>query len=200
MRVEMQTTADRTIRLSVPGSLEFRDVAVRVVGTACRLLRPREGTDASVGHPAEPARADFSQDEFATQVVSAFSEAFNNLAIHGYKDANTSECRIELEISSDPTSGDGVPSDGAALVITLVDWGKVYDPASYADVPDELPERGMGLFIIRSFMDEISYVKGPPNVLKLKKKWPPPGAAGTAAGASAGPTPAPPARDGSESA
>lgn len=186
----MATTVDRTIRLSVPGSLEFRDVAVRVVGTACRLLRPREGADPSVAPHAEPARADFSQDEFATQVVSAFSEAFNNLAIHGYQDANTSDCRIDLEISS----------DDVAFVIRLVDWGKVYDPASYADLPDELPERGMGLFIIRSFMDEISYVKGPPNVLTLKKTWPPGGAAGTTTGASAGsPAPAPP-RNGSESA
>jgi hypothetical protein len=30
----------------------------------------------------------------------------------------------------------------------------------------------MGLFIIRSFMDEVAYAAGPPNLLTLKKRWP----------------------------
>jgi serine/threonine-protein kinase RsbW len=149
------------IRLSVPGALEFRDVAVRVVGTACRLLRPSRSS--FTDETSSAGRADFSQDEFSTQVVSAFSEAFNNLAIHGYKDTQTgAACRIELEIGSE---------DGC-FVVRLTDFGQVFDPGGYLDVPDELPERGMGLFIIRSFMDEMTYVPGPPNVLTLKKKWP----------------------------
>jgi len=155
------TEASRSIRLSVPGSLEFRDVAVRVVGTACRLLRPR-GSEPPVAHEGEGARTDFAQDEFATQVVSAFSEAFNNLAIHGYKDAPP-ERRIDVEVSADATT----------LCVRLTDWGRVYDPAAYEELPDELPERGMGLFIIRSFMDEVGYEPGPPNVLTLRKKWSP---------------------------
>jgi serine/threonine-protein kinase RsbW len=168
MSHEDTARTDRLIRLSVPGALEYRDVAVRVVGTACRLLRPREpSTEAAASHSTDGARTDFTQDEFATRVVSAFSEAFNNIAIHGYKDAPAgvappmSERRVDIEVSSDDTE----------LVIRLVDHGKVYDPASYAELPDELPERGMGLFIIRSFMDEISYTAGPPNTLVLRKKW-----------------------------
>lgn len=155
------------IRLSVPGALEFRDVAVRVVGTACRLMRPHGDTGGSAhdAHDGSPGRADFSHDEFSTQVVSAFSEAFNNLAIHGYRAFPSGpERRIELEIAS---------VDGS-FVVRLRDFAAPYDPGSYQELPDELPERGMGLFIIRSFMDEITYTSGPPNVLTLKKRWPAP--------------------------
>jgi serine/threonine-protein kinase RsbW len=155
------------IRLSVPGSLEYRDVAVRVVGTACRLLRP-PAADASrpLDNGAESpdaATRDFTQDEFAQQVVSAFSEAFNNVVIHGYRDAPKSVVRrIDVEISA----------EGAEIAILIRDWGNVYDPRAHAELPDELPERGMGLFIIRSFMDVTEYEAGPPNVLLLKKKLP----------------------------
>jgi len=65
-----------------------------------------------------------------------------------------------------------ITGDSEAIVVRLEDWGKVYDPAAYIELPDELPERGMGLFIIRSFMDELTYAAGPPNVLTLKKRWP----------------------------
>ena len=34
---------------------------------------------------------------------------------------------------------------------------------------DALPESGLGLFIIRSFMDEVKYVPGSPNVLSMTK-------------------------------
>ena len=34
---------------------------------------------------------------------------------------------------------------------------------------DGLPESGMGLFIIRSFMDEVVYEPGSPNVLRIAK-------------------------------
>ena len=156
--------ADDRIRLSVPGTLAFRDVAVRVVGTACRLLRPSGSGPAQEGEPG-PGRADFSHDEFSTQVVSAFSEAFNNVAIHGYRDAKPDgNRRIDLEIAS----------EGECFVVCLRDFGGVFDPGGYLEVPDELPERGMGLFIIRSFMDEVAYAAGPPNLLTLKKRWPAP--------------------------
>ena len=163
-RIERESKPSRhsdVIRLSVPGALEFRDVAVRVVGTACRLLRP--ASSRSSDEEPSHGRADFSQDEFSTQVVSAFSEAFNNLAIHGYRESPAgADCRIDLEITSEEGS----------LVVRLRDFGCSFDPSDYMEVPDALPERGMGLFIIRSFMDEVIYASGPPHVLTLKKRWP----------------------------
>jgi serine/threonine-protein kinase RsbW len=135
------------IRLTVPGDIRYRDVAVRVVGGACKL---EDVADA---------------EQFATEVVSAFSEAFNNLAIHGYK--GSGEGTIEIAIST--RDGDG--AGAREMVLEIIDGGAVFDPAEYLELPEEMPERGMGLFIIRSFMDEIRYTSGPPNVLTLVKRF-----------------------------
>lgn len=136
------------IRLVVPGLLEYRDIAIRVVQSGTRLLQPITGQDTRV-----------LDDEFITQVVSAVSEAFNNLAIHGYRAQSGGS--IELALSAEPDF----------LKLCIVDWAPPFDPANYADPPEELPERGMGLFIIRSFMDSLVYRAGPPNELTLKKRW-----------------------------
>lgn len=87
------------------------------------------------------------------------------MAIHGYRDASRADLRrIDIEISADDVE----------IVVVMRDWGTVYDPRAYAELPEELPERGMGVFILRSFVDDTSYEAGPPNVLTLKKKWSPP--------------------------
>ncbi len=143
------------ITLTVPGALKYRDVAVRVVGAACKLLGPQAADRASSPDLGE---------EFASQVVSAFGEAFNNLALHGYK--GMPDGRIEIEVSS-TVAEDG----GGVLSIRLRDTGRVFDPREHLVPPDAEPERGMGLFIIRSFIDEVDYEKGPPNVMILKKRF-----------------------------
>jgi serine/threonine-protein kinase RsbW len=143
------------ITLTVPGALMYRDVAVRVVGAACKLLGPAGGDRASSPDLGE---------EFASQVVSAFGEAFNNLALHGYK--GVADGRIDIEVTS-IVDGDGE----GELTIRIRDTGRVFDPREYLELPDVEPERGMGLFIIRNFIDEIAYEKGPPNVLQLKKRF-----------------------------
>jgi anti-sigma regulatory factor (Ser/Thr protein kinase) len=131
------------IRLSVPGTLEYRDVAMRVVSAASKLVRPgRRGT------------------KFDAEVVSAFGEAFNNIAIHGYVD-EPGEVEVEIELED----------DGIQLRIT--DRGRSFDPLEVPEPElDDLPERGMGLFIIRSFVDRMVYTPGDPNVLELEKRCP----------------------------
>src|SRR5262245_59253742 len=59
------------IRLEVQGILEHRDVALRTVSAACRL-------------PFREAKEEQFK-EFRSHVVSAVGEAFNNIAIHGYR-------------------------------------------------------------------------------------------------------------------
>lgn len=97
------------------------------------------------------------------QVVSAFGEAYNNVTIHGYKHGPAAghDQRLDLVIRC----------DGEILSVEMTDWGTTHDPASYEEPPEELPERGMGLFIMRSCMDELAYVPGPPNTLILRKRW-----------------------------
>jgi serine/threonine-protein kinase RsbW len=102
-------------------------------------------------------------DPFSMAVLSAFSEAFNNLALHGYRDMPRGT--IDIEVRSEGSTAEG------ALYIRLADTGRVFDPSQYVEPPDELPERGMGLFIMRGFLDEMRYEAGPPNVLTLVKRW-----------------------------
>jgi serine/threonine-protein kinase RsbW len=129
------------IRLSVPGTLEYRDVAMRVVSAASKLVQPgRRGT------------------KFDVEVVSAFGEAFNNIAIHGYQD-EPGEVEVEIELEAD------------GLTLRISDRGRSFDPLDVPDPElDDLPERGMGLFIIRSFVDRMVYTPGDPNVLELEKR------------------------------
>jgi serine/threonine-protein kinase RsbW len=129
------------IRLSVPGTLEYRDVAMRVVSAASKLVLPARRST-----------------KFDAEVVSAFGEAFNNIAIHGYLD-EPGEVEVEIELEA----------DGIRLRIT--DRGRSFDPLEVPDPElDDLPERGMGLFIIRNFVDRMVYTPGDPNVLELEKR------------------------------
>jgi len=104
------------------------------------------------GHDAE------QDDELETHAVSAFAEAFNNIVVHGYAGLPPGNVDVEISWSID------------AFVIKITDQGHSFDPAS-VEVPDLdlLPEGGLGLFIMRSFMDEVDYQPGPPNVLRLVK-------------------------------
>jgi serine/threonine-protein kinase RsbW len=145
------------IGLRVPGALAYRHLAIRLVSTACKIALDGDGDDA-----------------FEPEVVSAFGEAFNNVAVHGHHGIEPSPVQIE------------VGWDEERLVITMIDGGRTFDPAAVAPpVLDELPERGMGLFIMSQCMDEVDYRPGPPNVLRLVKLRrrtgvlpPPPGPAG----------------------
>lgn len=159
------------ISLSVPATLDYRDVAVRVVGAACKLFKARlvavvgEDAEKMLGaRPSVGAGSDLA-DEEVSQVVSAFGEAFNNLVLHGYKGLAPGRIAIEVAIA---TGADGAEE---AVEIRIEDTGHAFDPAGHMDAPEELPERGMGLFIMRSFLDEIRYAAGPPNRMILVKRF-----------------------------
>jgi serine/threonine-protein kinase RsbW len=140
------------IRLQIPGSLEFRDLAIRVVAAACKLVA---GGD-------EEARAAFDD-----QVISAFGEAFNNAAIHSYKGRPLGAVEIEIEVAP------------AQITLRIADYGQSFDPTQVAEPDlDALPESGLGLFIMRSFMDSVFYTAGAPNVLSMTKHMQPVGQEG----------------------
>lgn len=131
------------IRVKLPGLLEYRDLAIRMVASACKLAHKK------------PCVGD---GEFDAEVISAFSEAFNNVAKHSYEDRG-GDLEIEIETGE------------KELVIRLIDYGKSYDISQIAD-PDleALPESGLGLYIMRACMNDVSYRSGSPNVLTMTKK------------------------------
>lgn len=132
------------IRLRVPGSLTYRNLALRVVTAACAMSRPQDPTTAD--------------EEFDAQTVTAVGEAFNNIAIHGYS-GGPGDVDIEIEFENDQ------------ILIRMMDTGLSFDPSVVPEPAlDELPESGMGLFIMNSFMDEVTYTAGNPNVLCMIKR------------------------------
>jgi serine/threonine-protein kinase RsbW len=135
------------IQLWVPGELKYRALVVHAVAAACRLVGA-----------GGPQRSPGSR-RFDDEVISAFGEAFNNVAIHGYRGRVRGDVHIEIE-----------PSEGA-IEIRIKDFGASFD-LSRVPPPkiDDLPESGLGVFIMRSFMDEVSYRPGSPNVLSLSKR------------------------------
>jgi serine/threonine-protein kinase RsbW len=145
------------IRLSIPGTLVYRGVAVRVVAEAARLVSRSQNRD-----PSELLPNDV-RDPFDTAIVSAFAEIFNNIAIHAYERQGGGA--IELAILAEPRE----------LVIEIVDHGRPFDIAAVPPVPTELderslPEGGMGIHIARTMLDEMTYEPGPPNLWRLAKR------------------------------
>jgi serine/threonine-protein kinase RsbW len=131
------------IQLRVPGTLAYRNIALRAVSEACKMVQQ------DLGEP---------WDELEAHAVSAVGEAFNNVAIHGY--AGLAVGYIDTAI--------GWTTD--ELVIQITDNGHSFDPQAVEPLDlDELHESGMGLFIMRSFMDRVDYEPGPPNVLRMVK-------------------------------
>jgi serine/threonine-protein kinase RsbW len=145
------------IRLTVPGTLRYRPIAVRVVAEAARLVSGSGRSD-----PKDPFVLDV-RDPFDTSVVSAFMEIFNNIAIHAYQRREGGV----IEVSLTPTDRE--------LVIEIRDNGRPFDLDGVEPLPadlddDSLPEGGMGIYIAKTMLDEMTYQAGPPNLWRLCKR------------------------------
>ena len=148
-----------TIQLTVPGTLRYRSVAVRVVAEAARLV------SGSVQRDPNDLLDNDVRDPFDLAVVSAFMEIFNNVAIHAYqrKDGGL----IDIVITAAERE----------LVIEIKDHGEAFDLGGVAPLPTELdesslPEGGMGIHIAKTMLDEVTYEPGPPNLWRLRKRLP----------------------------
>lgn len=155
------------VRLTIPAQLCFKELAFAAVLAA---------VDAEAGAPDAEAR---------DQIVSALGEALNNVVLHAYRGVRGGH--IELDVRAEPGEleiriqdrGRGFdPPEISPFDVSLAEtWGVELDAAGEpAFDPDRLPESGMGLFIMRSFMDEVSYTRGGngrPNLLVLRKRWAP---------------------------
>ncbi|MDB4958388.1 MAG: putative anti-sigma regulatory factor, serine/threonine protein kinase [Myxococcales bacterium] len=147
------------IRLSLPGTLRYRALAVRAVAEAARLVSGSTQRD-----PKDPLTHDV-RDPFDTAVVSAFSEIYNNVAIHAYQRKGGGLIEILMTISE------------RELVIEVKDHGQPFDIDEVAPLPTDLdeaslPEGGMGIHIAKTMLDEMTYEPGPPNLWRLLKRLP----------------------------
>ena len=146
----------RLIRLTVPAELEFRELALRLVAEACRLVRGHSGAPVPLASGSQ--NFDLS-DRFSAEMVSAVSEIFNNISIHSYG-GGAGELVIEMELAGDQ------------LLVQISDEGVAFDPASVPSPElEQLPEGGMGIHIASACVDELDYTPGPPNVWRMRKAF-----------------------------
>ena len=85
------------------------------------------------------------------QIQLAVNEACTNIIQHAYSGESEKPIRIICSMS------------GNDLLIRIRDWGKSFDPTSIPspEIDSELFERqlgGLGIFLMRQMMDEVSYV------------------------------------------
>lgn len=98
------------------------------------------------------------------QIDIAIDELFSNISYYAYN-PKTGMATISIEVVDDPM----------AVVLTFSDNGTPYDPLLAKDPDTSLPaeERGiggLGIYIVKKSMDEITYeYKEGKNILKVKK-------------------------------
>lgn len=98
------------------------------------------------------------------QIDVAIDELFSNIAFYAYN-PKTGSATVRFELEENPK----------AVLITFIDQGIPYDPLAKADPNTKLPleERetgGLGIFMVKKTMDEVSYkYKDGQNILTIKK-------------------------------
>ena len=101
------------------------------------------------------------------QIELVVDEACANVIQHAYADLEPGDMAVACYL------------DGRRFLIEVRDWGRSFDPQTVPepDVEAPLEERslgGLGLFLIREFMDEIEFSFDPDegNVLTMVKRLP----------------------------
>lgn len=98
------------------------------------------------------------------QIDVAIDELFSNIARYAYR-PDVGPVTVRVEVVKDPLS----------VVLTFIDRGKPFDPlqAGDPDITKDADEReigGLGLFIVRNSMDEITYTReNGQNILRIRK-------------------------------
>ena len=98
------------------------------------------------------------------QIDIAIDELFGNIAHYAYN-PEIGNATVRVEVTGDPL----------AVVITFIDNGVPYDPLAKADPDTTLSaeERdigGLGIYMVKKSMDEISYkYQDGKNILTIKK-------------------------------
>lgn len=101
--------------------------------------------------------------ELKFNLCLALEEAVSNVIMYAYP--GQSGCEIKLEVTS----------DAQMLMFVLTDSGMAFDPTQVPDANvnlsvEERPIGGLGIFLIRKIMDEVSYQRiNGQNRLELKK-------------------------------
>ena len=100
-----------------------------------------------------------------TPINLVLEEALTNVIFYAYEKGSTHEIKIDFAHTANQ------------LDITITDTGKPFDPTKKEDPDIELsveerPIGGLGIFLIRKIMSEVSYERvGKENILRMTKKF-----------------------------
>ncbi len=106
--------------------------------------------------------AGFEQKE-VYDILIALDEILSNIVYYAYPDGSTGVIDIEIKF------------DGETIEIRFIDSGVPFDPLTKADPDLSIPveEReigGLGIFIVKKLMNEVSYVReNEKNILMISK-------------------------------
>ncbi|MCI9446157.1 MAG: ATP-binding protein [Lachnospiraceae bacterium] len=98
------------------------------------------------------------------QIDIAIDELFGNIAHYAYN-PEVGQATVRVDVVQEPLS----------VVVTFIDNGMAYDPLARRDPNVALPadEReigGLGIYMVKKSMDEITYeYKAGQNILRIKK-------------------------------
>jgi anti-sigma regulatory factor (Ser/Thr protein kinase) len=89
--------------------------------------------------------------EISSEILLAVGEAAANASKHGRNPDTRSEIRVHCSL------------EGPSLTVAIADDGPGFDPSDLdsAELPDRFASGGRGLFLMRSFMDEIEVESSP---------------------------------------
>lgn len=108
------------------------------------------------------ARYHFSKSEINALVISV-DEACTNIIKHGYRDLPSGSITVTVNVRND------------RLIVELIDYGISFDPNQVSDPNlaqyiQNGKKGGLGIFIMKKFLDEIHYfTSGTANILRLVK-------------------------------
>ena len=137
-----------SVLLKVPATLAYRELTCRTVSAVGKLYLQAAG-----------AQRGSTARRFADELMSAVGEAFNNVVIHAYSRSGQGTVELELRCSE------------ALITVEMRDYGAPFDFDAVPELNLDRPhEQGMGVHIIRCFVDSVQYRPGPPNILVLTKR------------------------------
>ena len=99
------------------------------------------------------------------QIEIAIDELFANIANYAYS-PEVGEATVRVEVTQQPL----------AVIITFIDQGHPFDPLTAQDPDitlsaDDRPIGGLGIYMVKQSMDEISYeYRNGQNILTIKKR------------------------------
>jgi len=93
----------------------------------------------------EQVRAAGLGDDPVGEIELALTEALANVIEHSYAGSGDREIVVDVEVGGD------------ALAVSVRDWGRAFDPGSYAarDL-DDPGEGGYGVFLMEQLMDNVT--------------------------------------------